>query len=85
MARAGVRPRIALEANDPPMLAELAARGLGVAIVPESITRARPESLHALALRPALRGRIELAWRAQGPWSPAARAMIDEARAILPA
>ena len=29
--------------------------------------------------------RIELAWRAQGPWSPAARAMIDEARAILPA
>ncbi len=66
------------------MLAELAARGLGVAIVPESITRARPDALHAIALRPALRGRIELAWRAEGPWSPAARVLIDQARAILP-
>ena len=84
LARAGVRPRIALEANDPPMLAELAARGLGVAIVPESITSARPDALHAIALRPALRGRIELAWRAEGPWSPAARVLIDQARAILP-
>ena len=85
LARAGVRATVALEANDPPMLAELAARGLGVAVVPESITRARPETLHALALRPALKGRVELAWRAAGPWSPAARALIDDARAILPA
>ena len=83
-ARAGVRPHIALEASDPPMLAELAARGLGVAIVPESITRARPDELHAIAItRPALRGRIELGWRAAGPWSPAARALIAHARAIL--
>ena len=59
--------------------------GSGVAVVPESITRARPETLHALALRPALTGRVELAWRAAGPWSPAARALIDDARAILPA
>ena len=83
-ARAGIRPQIALEASDPPMLAELAARGLGVAIVPESITTARPAALHAIAItRPALRGRIELAWRAEGPSSPAARALIGDARAIL--
>ena len=83
-ARAGLRPQIALEASDPPMLAELAARGLGVAIVPESITTARPAELHAIAITgPALRGRIELAWRAEGPSSPAARALIGDARAIL--
>ena len=54
MARAGVRPRIALEANDPPMLAELAARGLGVAIVPESITHAPAR----IAARPCAAARV---------------------------
>ena len=60
------------------MLARLAARGLGVAVLPESVP-AQVEGLHPIALtRPRLRGRLALAWRADGPstpprrpWSPA--------------
>ena len=40
--------------------------------------------LHAITLtRPKLRGRIALAWRAEAPASPAARAFISHARAQL--
>jgi hypothetical protein len=40
--------------------------------------------LHAITLaRPTLRGRIALAWRAEAPSSPAARAFIGHARAQL--
>jgi DNA-binding transcriptional LysR family regulator len=71
---AGVRARIAFEASDPGVLALLAQRGLGVAILPEPAAR----DLHTLQL--GLRGRIALAWRAGGPSSPAARAFIAHAR-----
>jgi DNA-binding transcriptional LysR family regulator len=77
---AGVRPRIGLEATNPTMLAQLAARGLGVAIVPESTAREHADQLHALKIvRPALRGRLAMAWRADGQRSTAARALIDMA------
>lgn len=77
---AGVRPRIGLEATNPQMLAQLAARGLGVAIVPESTAREHADQLHALKIvRPALRGRLAMAWRADGQRSTAARALIDMA------
>ena len=83
-ANAGFSPHIAFEASDPATLADLADRSLGVAILPESITNARPQ-LHALALtRPPLRGRLAFAWRRQGPTSPAARALIERARKALP-
>jgi DNA-binding transcriptional LysR family regulator len=83
-ATAGFQPRIAFEASDPNVVAQLAARGLGVAILPESVANAHPAELHALAVtRPRLRGRIELAWRAEGPISPAARALISHARSTL--
>jgi DNA-binding transcriptional LysR family regulator len=83
-ARVGVRPRIAFEASDPQVLAQLASRGLGVAILPRSIANARPAQLHAIAvIRPRLRGRLALAWRAQGLTSPAARALISHARSDL--
>lgn len=81
-AAAGVAPRIAFEASTPGELADLAARGLGVAIVPRSVPRHRPD-LHAVALTPELRGRLVLAWRASGPVSPAARALIGLARRHL--
>lgn len=75
---AGVRPRIGLEATNPQMLAQLAARGLGVAIVPESTALEHADQLHALKIvRPTLRGRLAMAWRADGPRSTAARALID--------
>ena len=83
-ASAGFRPRIAFEVGDPRIAAQLAGRGLGVALLPESVTRAHPTSLHAIPLvRPRLRGRIALAWRAGQPASPAARAFISHARTQL--
>jgi DNA-binding transcriptional LysR family regulator len=80
-AGAGFSPHIAFEASSPGTLAELAAHGLGVAILPESV---RHPQLHVAPLvRPRLRGRLALGWRADGPVSPAARALISYARARL--
>ena len=81
-AGAGVVPRIAFEASTPQALADLAERGLGVAIVPASVPRGRA-ALHALAFVPEIRGRLVLAWRSGGPMSPAARVLIDKARRLL--
>ncbi|MCC3649937.1 LysR family transcriptional regulator [Streptomyces sp. S07_1.15] len=83
-AAAGFTPRIAFEAGDPGVLAELAARGLGVAILPAVVAAARPERLRGIALtRPDLRGRLVFAWRAGGPAGPAGRALVGRARAAL--
>jgi DNA-binding transcriptional LysR family regulator len=81
-AKAGVSPRIAFEASTPLALADLAGRGLGVAIVPASVPRGRAD-LHALTFVPELRGRLVLAWRSAGPISPAACVLIDQARRLL--
>jgi DNA-binding transcriptional LysR family regulator len=81
-AAAGVTPRVAFEAATPEALADLAARGLGVAIVPHSLARARGD-VHAVAIVPQLRGRLVLTWRAEGPVSPAARALVQMAREQL--
>ncbi|MEC3975247.1 LysR family transcriptional regulator [Amycolatopsis sp. H20-H5] len=84
LTAAGLRPRIAFEAGDPNVLAHLAANGLGVAIVPESLARAYSDRLHLLTVtQPRLRGRLGLAWRADGPISPAAQALISLARVAL--
>jgi len=79
-AEAGIAIRVAFEAGTPIELADLAGQGLGPAIVPGSVARARPD-LHAIPITPELRGRLALAWRASGPISPAARAFVDLARA----
>jgi DNA-binding transcriptional LysR family regulator len=85
-ASLGFRPRIAFEASDPNVVAQLAARGLGIAILPESVAAAHAATLTTVAIaEPTPRGRIELAWRADGPISPAARALIALAREMLPA
>ncbi|MEV6479353.1 LysR family transcriptional regulator [Streptomyces sp. NPDC051576] len=78
---AGLRPRIAFEAGDPAVLAQLAARGLGVAILPERFVRARAGELHCLeVLGPGLRGRLALVWRSGGRTGPAAQALVYQAR-----
>jgi DNA-binding transcriptional LysR family regulator len=78
---AGVRPRIGLEATNPQMLVQLAARGLGVAIVPESTAVDNAEVVHMVRIVPSMmRGRLAMAWRADGQRSTAARALIDMAR-----
>ncbi|MFD8385307.1 LysR family transcriptional regulator [Streptomyces sp. NPDC059679] len=82
-AAAGFTPHIAFEAGTPAVLAELAARGLGIAIVPSGVVRRR-EDLCALTItRPALRGALAFAWRAEGPVSPAGRALIGRARQLI--
>jgi DNA-binding transcriptional LysR family regulator len=83
-AAAGFQPRIAFEASDLRVVAQLAGRGLGVAILPESVGNARAAEVHTIAIdRPQMRGSVELAWRAEGPISPAARALISHARNML--
>ncbi|MEV6931136.1 LysR substrate-binding domain-containing protein [Dactylosporangium sp. NPDC051485] len=82
-AAAGFTPRVAFEAGSPAVLEQLAARRLGVAILPSSIARHRAH-LHALRIvRPSLRGRLGLAWRQSGPTSPAAAAWLAHARGRL--
>jgi DNA-binding transcriptional LysR family regulator len=82
-ADAGFTPRIVLEASALPMVAQLAERGLGVAILPAS---AAPDgALRALPIgEPQLRSRLELAWNPAAAHSPAARALIDHTRASAP-
>jgi DNA-binding transcriptional LysR family regulator len=85
-AAAGFTPRIAFEASDPVVLADLAAHGLGAAVLPGGFVAARSATLHSLTLtRPALRGRLVLAWRADGPGSPAGRALVAHTRGTLSA
>ena len=80
-AAEGISPRIAFEAADPNVLVQLVMRGLGVAVVPESLARYHGRELHTLdVVRPRLRGVLALAWRAEGPVSPAARALVAHAR-----
>lgn len=79
---AGVLPRIAFEASTPMALADLAERGLGVAILPCSVSRTRP-GLHALAITPEMRGRLVLAWRSNGPTNPAATVLVGMARRLI--
>ncbi|GGT25438.1 MULTISPECIES: LysR family transcriptional regulator [Streptomyces] len=94
-AAAGFRPRIAFEASAPAQVARLAAGGLGVAVVPEPGAGAGPAGpgtetgavagLRMLRLtRPALRGRVAVAWPANGPATPAARALLARLCAAFP-
>jgi DNA-binding transcriptional LysR family regulator len=81
-AAAGFSPRVAFEAGTPEALTDLAERGLGVAIVPRSVSGSR-DTLHAVAITPEFRGRLVLVWRSTGPLAPAARVLIDKARRLL--
>ncbi|MEV7281630.1 LysR family transcriptional regulator [Streptomyces sp. NPDC093111] len=85
-AQAGFRPRVTFEAAAPHTLRQLAARGLGVAVLPEGENAPSPEGpLRVLPIvAPEMRARIALAWRTTGPTSPAARALLDRLRKALP-
>ncbi|MFI9052301.1 LysR family transcriptional regulator [Streptomyces sp. NPDC053427] len=85
-AAAGFRPRIAFEAASPHLLAQLAARGLGVAVVPALPAEAADTyGLRTLPIggQPPPRGRIALVWRTDGPATPAARALLGLLREAL--
>ncbi|SHU89628.1 LysR family transcriptional regulator [Mycobacteroides abscessus subsp. abscessus] len=78
----GLSPNVAFEASSPRALVSLVEQGLGIAVVPAPYVRNRAGVL-ALDIRPALRGRLALAWRLDGPVGPAARAFLERARAVL--
>jgi DNA-binding transcriptional LysR family regulator len=84
-AALGLSPHFAFEAGHPPLLARLAARGLGVAVLPASVTEGRTEEMRAVALRPGVRGRLAFAWRPAGTAGPAARTFVAHARTTLAA
>lgn len=79
-AAAGVTPVVACEATGLEMVCLLAERGLGTGVVPASVAAAAGGRLRALPLRPPVTSRIELAWRAGGPSSPAGAALLAVAR-----
>ena len=79
-ATLGFTPHVTFEAGTPQLLAQLAARGLGVAVLPASIAHTHP-GLHPLPLTdPPLHGRLALAWRSAGPLNPAAREFLTRLR-----
>jgi DNA-binding transcriptional LysR family regulator len=83
-ARAGVVPVVACEATGLDMVLRLAARGLGTGVVPASVAGGYGDAVVARPLDPPVRSRIELAWRAGGPSSPAGRALVEGARRSVP-
>ncbi|MFJ3877234.1 LysR family transcriptional regulator [Streptomyces sp. NPDC090077] len=84
-AEAGFGPRVDFEAAAPAVLARLAGRGLGVAVVPEGAESAAGPGVRALRITgPELRGRVALAWRTEGPSGTAAAHLLTRLRAALP-
>ncbi|WP_369393982.1 LysR family transcriptional regulator [Streptomyces sp. CG1] len=77
-AEAGFRPHIAFEAATPDGLARLAARGLGVALLPGLGPRPGLDTVGVAATN--ARCRVALAWRAEGPVAPAARELLGRLR-----
>lgn len=76
LAAARLHADVALEASNPEVVADLAARGLGVAVLPESYVRTR-DDIHLIRLsRRTMRARVAVAWRGEARPSSAARALI---------
>jgi DNA-binding transcriptional LysR family regulator len=77
LARAGVRPRISLEANDFALVRELVARGVGLAVLPRSYVERIGPDIAFRTLDPPLRMAVVLWWRRGRSLSPAARAFVE--------
>jgi DNA-binding transcriptional LysR family regulator len=84
-AAAGFEPRIVFEASALPMVVQLAAQGLGLGVVPASVANA-PRAENSLVIvpiaHPPVRSRLELAWPGEPSANPAARVLIEQARAL---
>jgi LysR family transcriptional regulator, transcription activator of glutamate synthase operon len=79
---AGFEPRIAFETREVARMRALVTAGLGVAVLPRSDAQAPGPPVHVAALHaPTLRHRISLGWRAGKRHAPAARALLQQARA----
>jgi LysR family transcriptional activator of glutamate synthase operon len=80
---AGVALRAAFETNELSRVRALAARGLGVAIVPSSTAYAAGPDVAILSLRPQLAREVGLVWRRERRLAPAPAAFLEFARERL--
>ena len=80
-AAAGVRLDVTLEASAPGAVADLAARGLGVAVLSESMAAARPGLCPVPIEGPLVAASLALIWRP--PPGPALRELIARCRRAL--
>jgi DNA-binding transcriptional LysR family regulator len=80
-AAAGFEPRIVFEASALPMVVTMAAQGLGLAVVPQS-TAHLPNAPVIVPITPETRSRLVLAWPETPSANPAARVLIQQARAL---
>ncbi len=84
LAEAEVEPRIAFETNDLSMMRAVIARGLGVAVVPETVAEWGGPGLAWRPLSPPLRRPVSFLWRRDRHQPPAAAAFIDFVRERAP-
>ncbi|MFF0533431.1 LysR family transcriptional regulator [Nocardia amikacinitolerans] len=84
-ATAGFEPLVAFEAAAPPLLLRLAARGLGVAVVPAlTAAEAAAHGVRTLPIvEPELRGQLALVWRTDHPAAPATKVLLGQLRIAL--
>ncbi|SRR6266568_9008006 len=80
-AEAGFTPRVVFEASALPMVVHMAARGLGLAVVPASVSAPGVNALRITG--PPIRSRLELAWNCAPSANPAARVLIEHAQALV--
>jgi LysR family transcriptional regulator, transcription activator of glutamate synthase operon len=71
---AGFEPLARFETNELSRVLALVARGLGVSAVSRAVAEAASEEVAAVRLRPAIRRRVGLVWRASRRLPPAANA-----------
>jgi len=76
-ARAGIQPRIAVEANEPALVRSLAAGGLGIAILPRSFVELPGPRVSLRPLSPPLQMTVALWWQGGRRLSPAARTFVE--------
>jgi LysR family transcriptional regulator, transcription activator of glutamate synthase operon len=81
-ADAGVVPRIAFETNDLSMMRAVLTRGLGVAVVPETVADWGGPGLAWRPLSPQLRRSVAFMWRRERRQPPAAAAFIEFVREV---
>ena len=79
-AEASIAPRVAFETNDLSMMRAVLTRGLGVAVVPETVAHWSGPGLVSTPLSPPLRRSVSFLWRRERRQPPAAAAFIDFVR-----